>query len=400
MSNATPDPGGTLRTEGQTPDQLFLSDPFDRRKLLQRAGLTLGALGAGGLLSACGGNASSGASSGKLGGQLDMYTWEGYDLPKEMAAWKKQHGVTVKSSYIGVASDPESKIKSPAGRGIDLSVANQAFLGYWSQLGILSKITEEEVPTLAKMYPAFQKAPWRNEDGTYNSVPWNWGVLGLTYAPDRIDEPKTWDVMFDPAMKGRVAAFDDGKQNVQLAAVILGYDPTQLTQPQLEEIKKWLVRLVKQLKTFTPTTGDQVSLLASGEVDLVFLGWIGIDALIKDKGGKAKTVVPQGGALGYCDSLFIPPTADNRTTALAWCEESLKGKVAAQAANALYAGVPNPEVVPLLDPQVQKIVPYDNVEKFISDEIVLPLGYPVKSDKFVTGDQALKAWEEVKAAAA
>jgi spermidine/putrescine transport system substrate-binding protein len=375
---------------------------LSRRALLSKAGLAAGALAVPGLLSACGGDSatstSGGSGSGKVGGRLDMYTWEGYDLPKEAKSWLTTNDVQVKAGYLGVQDDVQAKIKSPAGAGIDVSTANQSFIAYYKELGIMSPIKEEDVPSLSKLYGPFRKGPWRNDDGTWNAVPWDWGVLGLTYVPTRIPEPKTWDVMFKPEMKGRITMFDDPHQNIQLAAVILGYNPDQLTQSQLEDVKKYLIRLKGQIKSFSPTTGDQVSLLASGEVDLVFLGWIGIAGLIKDKGAVAKTAIPQGHALGYVDAAFIPTKADNRATGLAWCEQLISGDVAAKAAVNLYGGVTNPDVVPKLTPEIRKLVPYDDIDNYVGKQIVLPNGFPRGSSTYVTDDQAVKAWAEIKAA--
>ena len=63
-------------------------------------------------------------------------------------------------------------------------------------------MTVEQVPGLAGLLPAFQVAPWKNDDGTYNGAPWTWGFTGLTYRSDRVPEPKSWHDILGPSVQG------------------------------------------------------------------------------------------------------------------------------------------------------------------------------------------------------
>lgn len=377
--------------------------PVSRRSFLSMAGLGIAGTA---FLSACGGSSAGGSpsptgSAGATGplGQLDMYTWEGYDLPDVTADWRTKNGVEVKATYVGVQDDVATKLTSPAAKGIDSSTANQSFITYFNSLGIMSPITTEELPELEQMFPVFQGKPWRNDDGTYNSVPWTWGPLGLSYVPERLDAPTTWDILFDPAMKGRITLLDDPQQHTQLASAILGYNPDQLTQAQLADVKDFMIRVIKQAKTLTATTGDQVALMESGEVDLVFLGWTGIDAAAKDKGFEAITMIPPNQhSIGFSDATFIPPDADNRAAALAWSKAMITGDVAAKAAEKFFAATTNPEVVPLINEETRKPYPYDDLDSYFK-YLTFPQGFPHESDQYVTLDQAVQAWEEIKGAA-
>ena len=61
----------------------------DRREFLRRGAalLTIGATPA--LLAACGGSSNSGsAAAPKASGSIDYLSWEGYDIPDPMKAWK------------------------------------------------------------------------------------------------------------------------------------------------------------------------------------------------------------------------------------------------------------------------------------------------------------------------
>ena len=369
---------------------------IDRRRFLARAGAGAGLLAAGSLLAACGesGTASSGVGAGTVGGTLDMYTWEGYDGPDFVGAWKKANSVTVKAGFIGSQDDVTTRLKTPAGAGTDLSYVVQWYVDYYKQLGLLSPITVAELPALANLFPAFDKAPYKNADGTFNSVPHNFGWNGLAYAPDRVKvaDPETWEMLFDPSLKGRIGAWDEPLGQIQLAAFINGFNPDELTHAELDEIKDWWRRLRPQIKAFPTSTGDIFSLLSNGEVDVAFPAWNATSLFAKG----ATSIIPREGAVGWLDAMFIPPDADNRATALAWCQLMLEGNVAAKVYNSVAGGATTSKVVPLLDAKTRKLFPYDNLQKLFST-LWQPRGFARGESEFVTADDAVAAWQEIKA---
>jgi spermidine/putrescine-binding protein len=155
-------------------------------------------------------------------------------------------------------------------------------------------------------------------------------------------------------------------------------------------------RVLRQAKTLSAAFGDAVSLLASGEIDIFWSGWPQIDVLIADKGGSAKTIVPAGEkSQAFSDANFIPSRADNRITALAFIEQTITGQVAADAAKSLAAGVTNPNVQSLLDPALKALYPYDNIDRYF-EQLVFSPGFPQGKSEYVTLEESVKAWQEVK----
>src|SRR5579862_4003739 len=88
---------------------------FTRRSFLRLAGGTAAALGGASMLGAfpaAGLADAATASASKVGGQLTIFTWQGYDLTKPLAKWRSQHHIhqTVKflNNQFDVASDRKS----------------------------------------------------------------------------------------------------------------------------------------------------------------------------------------------------------------------------------------------------------------------------------------------------
>lgn len=391
----------TNRPEG--PDRAVLESLITRRRLLGTAGAGAVTLGLGGVLAACGGNSSTSATSSsnaKPGGEFDLLTWEGYDFPQVLKGWRTKYGIDQKAQFLNTQDAVQTKLSGPAGASVSLTTANNAYNDFYKQLEIMSPITVEEVPALADMYPYFRDSPiWKNEDGTYNSVPWTWGAIGLTYAPDRVPEPTSWMDIMESSAQGRVTTLDDWANNVTLAAIILGIDPDTMTKDELNgPVKDFLTQLMGQVKTLSPSVGDMVTLISSGEVDYVFIGLYLLDILAEGQGATTATVIPKEGGMGFVDAGFIPPDAPNRATAISYLNQVMSGQTAADAAAAILGGVPVPSVVPLLDKEVKNLFPYKDLDNFLTDELTFNRGYPQEPDgDRATFEDGVKLWEEVKA---
>lgn len=368
-----------------------------RRRFVRGGGAGLLSLTAAGtLLAACGGDGQSGEGDGTVGGTLDLYTWEGYDAAALTRPWRSENDVRVRASFISSQDDVQTRLKSPAGAGTDVSILSQWYIGYYKQLGLLSPITVDEVPTLADLYPRFAQAPWRDEDGTFNSVPFSFGWNGLAFSPERLGKtPDTWDVLFEPKLKDRVAVWDEPYGGIMLAAIVNGFDPNAITHAQLDVIKDWLGRLRPQVVVIPQSIGDYLTLLANGEVDAVYNAWCGAPTFTE--GAAIDAVIPREGAIGWVDAMFVPPDSDNRETALAWCERLTEGKLAAKVLDELGGGATSPEVAELLQPETRELFPYDDLDELF-DQVVFPTGLPRGESGDVTVEEALAAWQEFKAA--
>src|SRR5262249_29234936 len=149
---------------------------------------------------------------------------------------------------------------------------------------------------------------WQIKPGTYNSVPWTWGPLGVSYRPDKVkaSEIQSWHDLTKPAFQGRLGTFDSALNMVSIGAVAVGADPGKLTRKQLDgPVKAYLQALRPNLKVLSTSLGDQVNTLVSGDVDaqLVGLTWF------NNEGAKQGTklaflVPPKEGSFGFVDAVF------------------------------------------------------------------------------------------------
>jgi spermidine/putrescine transport system substrate-binding protein len=392
---------------------------YTRRNFLRFAGGTASVMGAGSLLAACGGSSSGASSSGAsssgasstgtatahVGGPLNIFTWQGYDLTKPLASWRKQHQINQTVKYLSNQFDVAALLKGPNGKQYDSSTANQAYTSLFQSFGIMHPITVRDVPSMANLYPFFRQSPIWRWSGTsttqWNSVPWTWGALGINWLTDRVPKPTSYNVLIDPRNKGRVGTFDDGYNNVSVAAVALGLDLTHITPAQLNgPIKQWLLKLKANVKTFSPSLADQVTLLVNKEVDYMQIGNSEFVVFAQQQGAKdVGFTVPKEGGFGFTDAAFVTPWAPNKANAFAFCEALIAPKTAAAAANNLTQSTTNPLAVPYLNAVSKSLVPYDNVQTYVTQKLKLEVNYNPKSGEDIVNFQDINnLWSKIKAA--
>jgi spermidine/putrescine-binding protein len=413
---------------------------LSRREVLKRSGLGLMAIGvAPAILAACGGDEDAAAPPASpaepppaepppaepppaepppaepappaepppaeappASGTIDFLSWEGYDVPGAMEAWKAETGVDVNPTYIGAHNDIEARLKASGNaEGFDLITYYQGFKPLYAELGILSPLDESKIPNLANLFPFFasdERNFWIDPDGTRTAVPWTFGSQGIQYDEAVITEaPTSYEVLFDPEYTGKVVVVDDTAGNFATAAHILGFDFGALTREQFDQCVDYLRRLVAQTRGVAPGFGDYTTRLVSGDAVLGFLGWQAVNRFAADAGKDTiRMSFPDEGGISFCDAYAIPPGADNIDTVHAWINEVLDPQVHAAAADSLIGGVTVEAAVQYLSPEVAAFYPYDELDALLA-KFPFYNNAPVTSDEFVTFDEAFNAWQEIKA---
>lgn len=383
-----------------------------RRRFLQRAGLVTAAVGAApAFLAACGddddedsaGDAGDGGGGvPKASGRVDYLSWEGYDLPDPLKAWKRKNNVEVKATYIGNHNDIQAKLKAGGGGGFDVITYYQGYKPLYAQLEILEPLDEDKIPNLSGMLPYFggdEGNFWVDDDGTRTGVPFTWGSFGITYDTEATSELPSWYDLLDPKLKGKVGMVDDFVGNWTLGARINGLKVDELDDAGYEKVRKLLLDLARQTRGVSASYGDLTTQLVNGDVVAAWTGWAAVNQFAKDAGKDTiKTSLPKEGSSSFCDAYAIPPGADNQDTVYSWINEALDPAVNARAAEFLVGGVTVEGAIDELNRATASLYPYDRLDKLL-EQAPLFNNPPVESDEFKTFEELQRAWEEIKSEA-
>jgi spermidine/putrescine transport system substrate-binding protein len=386
-----------------------------RRRFLQRAGLVTLTVGAGpGLLAACGDDddsdqAASTTSDGPAkapaaSGRVDFLSWEGYDIPDPLKAWKQANDVTVKATYIGNHDEIQTKLKAGgAGAGYDIITYYQGYKPLYQELDILQPLDEQKLPNLKNLFPYFASKEgdfWVDADGTRTGVPWTWGSIGITIDGRRVKSmPTSWFDLLEPQFKGKVAIPDDPTGAWALAAHISGFDPSEVSKDDGEKVFDLLSQVAAQSTGISPSFGDATTKMTAGDADVCWQGWAAMNEFAAAEGVDSfETEVPKEGSFSFCDAYALPSGADNADAALSWMNESLDPKVNADAAVILVGGVTVADAVPELPKNIASLYEYDKLDQLL-ERSPFYNNPPLESDQVVTFEEVQKRWQEIKAEA-
>ncbi|MGE3830852.1 MAG: extracellular solute-binding protein, partial [Parvibaculaceae bacterium] len=216
-------------------------------------------------------------------------------------------------TYVGSNDDFAPKLASGGG-AYDLVSVSADTTGVLVAAGLVEPIDVSRVERFNEIYPLFRNAKGINSDGQVWGVPLTWGSIPLMYRTDKIAEaPDSYAALWDEKYKGRIALWDD-KSAIFNTARLLGYDNVyDLTDEQLEAVKKKLIEGKPMLRKYWTTAGELVNLYASGEV-WISNTWGGFQvAELAKQGIPVKEFLPKEKADGWVDNWQIvkgSPNAD------------------------------------------------------------------------------------------
>jgi spermidine/putrescine-binding protein len=281
------------------------------------AGLFLAACGGGGSDSSSGesGSSSSGSGSGET---LNVLTWETYDEPEWLEEFEKESGIQVNATNVGSPAEMFSKVKANPGQ-YDIVLNTAGWFPQYVEGNLLEPIDTSKVPNLKQIKLGFNWEEATTVDGKLYGVLYNWGTQPLAVIPEEVkgldlskyenSEGKLddWNVLWDPALKGKVSLFDDPTSAEPMIPMALGFkDAYKLDEEEFEAFEKKLMELRPQIKRLTSGFDDQTAQLAAGEASVAMLNNIATATALKEEGKTLEvTNVVKGGMPAWSDNLAI-----------------------------------------------------------------------------------------------
>jgi spermidine/putrescine-binding protein len=333
------------------------------------------------------------------GGPLNLFTWQGYEgvgVPT-MDAFYADNDIQLNMTPIG-NENLLQVMKSPGGENWDAFSVNQGDNPYYYSQGVLSPVSVEDVPNLAKMYAAVADNPiWKVGDGLYNAVPWTFGPLGINYLKSKFpDGISAYADALDPAY--RVGTFDSSLNMISTAACAVGLDPAVLTREQLNgPVKDWLLKSRPQLKVISTSIGDQLTVLINEEVDFQLVGLLWNVPQGAAQGAEVGFSLPEEGSYGFCDSLAITPWAPNRCNALALANAYMDPATVGPLQGSLFQIGPTPEINEALPADVRSLYP-DDIEADFFGKLKWNISHNDPEGPYATIEEWDAVWNEVKLA--
>lgn len=249
--------------------------------------------------------------------QLEAFVWANYDQKEQYAGFLKKHPEGV--SFAILTENDQARAKIRGGYRPDIVTPSEGYVPFFVNDGLLDQIDVSKLSHWNDIHPIMRD---KNVGGGPNSeryfVPWVWGTNGVVYRKDLLPEyasKPTWDILWDPKLKGKIALRDAPNAVIVPAALKIGAkDPYTLTDDELAKIGD-LLRQQRELVRFYWTTESEVQqALASGEIHAAY-GWNSTYSLLAEKGVPAAFMGPKEGVPIWTDGYaFVKgSTADEQT---------------------------------------------------------------------------------------
>jgi spermidine/putrescine transport system substrate-binding protein len=336
--------------------------------------------------------AGNSSSAGNASPPPVLFEWEDYIAPPMLAEYEKTYSETPQTAiYTG---EDEAFAKMLAGYQPDVIGPCSYELPRWREAGLIQPIDTTKLKNWEKIAPVLRELPDLSAgDNKVWFVPHYWGNTSITYRKDLAPEyasKESWNILFDPKYKGRVAVLDGADDTVPFIAHMMGIDPyNTISEADWTKLQAKLRELMKQVRFVSSDNTSLEQGLASGEL-VAAMSWRIVFAQLQDQGVKVGYMNPPGGIFKYACGLVIHKNAKSYEKSLALVDSMLSDEAAHYGLEKIGDGPANisimkdePEAV------LQRLgVPRD-VDAFLKGSGILQL--PMK-DK----DKIVKAWSTIK----
>jgi spermidine/putrescine-binding protein len=257
-------------------------------------------------LTACGGPSGGSSADDKT---LNVLSWETYHDKKQLDEFTAKTGIKVNIVNVGSPDEMFAKVKSAPAQW-DLALVTSGWFDNYTKANLLEPIDTSKVTALKDMKLGFDWQGAASSQGKLYGVLYNWGNQPLAWTDDAalaapaLDKYKNakgefddWNVLWDPALKGKVSLFDESQAVLNMVALTLGFkDPFNLTDEQFNQLKAKLAELRPQIKRLTSGFNDQTDQLAGGEASIAYLNNIASLKAVKAAGKNlhVNNIIKQG----------------------------------------------------------------------------------------------------------
>jgi spermidine/putrescine transport system substrate-binding protein len=315
---------------------------------------------------------------------LNAFVLSGYEEPEMLTKFERDTGIKVNLKIGNGHEEMFAMIKSSPKGTWDVSTVTSAYIQQCAEAGYLMPIDESRLPLDRFMKP-FDKWPLNYYNGKMYALINRYGYYGLTYNTNHLtrDECSSYDILFDPKLKGKVALFDWFLPIMGVIGRYLGYkDPYVISEDQLEAIRAKLFELRPQVGLIG-NNAQTIQALASQSYWVTIAGeWV--QAGLADEGLPYGAILPKEGGVTWDQSAVILKNAPHPNNAMKFIEYLAGAHFQAKLAVAkvYYSMVPNINAVDMLSKEHRKLLNLEDPTKFQTEYLnnLAPRKFPENVD--------------------
>ena len=300
---------------------------------------------------------------------LSLLVWEGYADPTFVKAFEEQHHCKVSASYMGSSDELVAKLRGGSAGNYDVISPSSDVATSIAMGGLVAPLDLAKIPSYGQLSPQLTSLPLvRVKDQVYG-VPFMWGPDPLIYDTTVFAQPPdSWNVLWDPKYKGKISVWDD-LSTVYMAAQVLGYDkpdPSQLfnlSDDQLESVKKKLLELKPNIRKMWSTGGELTNLFQNHEVVAARGGPLMTNQLLNVNFPGGETI-PKETTTGWIDHLMVTAGSENKELAYEFLEYMIEARTQKKVTEVTGYTPANPQAAQYMTAAEVKSLHLDDVDNY------------------------------------
>jgi spermidine/putrescine-binding protein len=300
---------------------------------------------------------------------LNLLVWEGYADPSFVKSFEEQHHCKVTASYMGSSDELMAKLRGGSAGNYDVISPSSDVATSIAAGSLAAPLDLSKIPSYSQLSPQLTNLPLVRVGGQVYGVPFMWGPDPLIYDTTVFaTPPDSWNALWDPKYKGKISVWDD-LSTVYMAAQVLGYDkpdPSQLynlSDEQLEAVKKKLLELKPNVRKMWATGGDLTNLFQNHEV-VASMGWPLNTVELKKINFPVGETIPKENTTGWIDHLMITAGSENKELAYQFLEYMIAAQTQKKVTDVTRYTPANPQAAQFMTHDEVTTLHLDDVDNY------------------------------------
>ncbi len=301
---------------------------------------------------------------------LSLLVCEGYADPSFLQPFEQSHHCKVVAAYMGTSDELVAKLRGGSATNYDVISPSSDVATSIVRAGLAAPLDLSKIPTYNQLSARIRNSPLVKANGQTYGVPFVWGPNPLLYDTTAFAQPPdSWSILWNPKYKGKISLWDE-LSSVYMAAQVLGYDkpdPSQLynlTDAQLEAVKKKLIELKPNIRKYWSPGGELTNLFQNHEV-IAAMGWpLMTNELLKLNFPIGETI-PKENTTGWIDHLMITAASTRKELAQQFLEYMVEAKTQKLVTDVTHYTPANPGTSQLLSADERKSLHLDDPDEYM-----------------------------------
>jgi spermidine/putrescine-binding protein len=301
---------------------------------------------------------------------LSLLVWEGYADPSFLQPFEQSHSCKVVAAYMGSSDELVAKLRGGSASNYDVISPSSDVATSIVRAGLAAPLDLSKIPSYSQLSVRLRDSPLVKAEGKTYGVPFVWGPNPLLYDTTAFREaPDSWSILWSPKFKGKISLWDE-LSSLYMAAQVLGYDkpdPNQLynlSDAQLETVKKKLIDLKPNIRKYWSTGGELTNLFQNHEV-IAAMGWPLMTNQLRKLNFPIGETIPKENTTGWIDHLMITSASPRKELAQQFLEYMVEAPTQKLVTDVTHYTPANPGTSQLLSADERKSLHLDDPDEYM-----------------------------------